>query len=321
MVAAQLNTILNDTVDRHYCRPAVVCGEHETDFERFEESVEWLSAELTARGVRPRQRVGLCLGGGWEFMLTFHALVRLDTVVVPVDPFDESSINAAGDLDLHFIVSHRSADMLLEEMLQSICGDEMRPMFDVAEEFTLVAVSVGAPRHHEGGFILNDLGFQFWTSSEVADRIGHLQGNLELNSEARAVICGPWSSPSAVLLVLACAASGSCVHVVSDVDCSADVWETVSAGEVSVVFAQPMLMHDLVRVADHSAWGSIRPRMVLPDGEVLPEVVLRRRGLTRQALQDPPIYEFGSDTRPLKNPATAAFDCECCRPAELLTGS
>lgn len=292
MGAAQLNTILDDIVDRHYCRPAVVCGDHETDFERFDESVQWLSDDLAARGVQPRQRVGICLDGGWEFLLAFHALVRLDTVVVPIDPFDEAAAAAAGALDLHFMISHRGEDCLLEETVEVICGDEVCPMYDVANEFTLVAVSMQAPLHSGCGLILNDLGYRFWPAREVADHLDGLRGELDLDSDARAVICGPWSCPSAVLLVLACAASGSCVQVVPAFQDSETAWEEMAAGDVSVVFAPPLLMHDLVRVANQGSWGSSRVRMVLPDGEVLPEVVLRRRGLTRQNLADPPVYEF-----------------------------
>jgi non-ribosomal peptide synthetase component F len=295
MGAAQLNTILDDTVDRHFCRPAVVCGDHETDFERFEESVQWLSDDLAARGVQSRQRVGICLDGGWEFLLAFHALVRMDTVVVPIDPFDEASAVAAGDLDLHFIVSHRGEDCLLEETVEAMSGGEPCPMFDVAGEFTLVAVSEQSPLHIEAGLLLNNLGYRFFPADEVAGRVDGLQRNLELDSTVSAAICGPWSSPSAVLLVLACAASGSCVHVVPTFGDSGTVWEQVAARDVSVLFAPPLLMYDLVRVADSATWAPRRPRMVLPDGEVLPEVVLRRRGLTRQSPADPPVYEFTWD--------------------------
>ncbi|MBA4021937.1 MAG: hypothetical protein C0482_06190 [Gordonia sp.] len=292
MGAAQLNTILDDAVDRHYHRPAVVSGDHETDFERFDESVQWLSDDLAARGVAPRQRVGICIHGGWEFLLAFHALVRLDTVVVPIDPFDETAATAAGDLDLHFLVSHRGEDCFLEETVEVLCGDDGCPMYDVAEEFTLIVVAAQSQLHVESGLFLNDLGYRFWPVAEVADHIGGLQENLDLHSGARAAICGPWSSPSAVLLVLACAASASCVHVVPPFDDSGTVWGEMAAGDVSVLFAPPLLMHDLVRVADSATWASSRPRIVLPDGEVLPEVVLRRRGLTRQTPADPPVYEF-----------------------------
>ncbi|WP_168176513.1 AMP-binding protein [Williamsia sp. 1135] len=294
MGAAQLNAILNDTVDRHYCRPAVMCGHHETDFERFDESVQWLSDDLAARGVQSRQRVGICLDGGWEFLLAFHALVRLDTVVVPIDPFDEASAVAAGDLDLHFIVSHRGEDCLLEETVEAMCGNEACPMFDVSDEFTLVAVSEQSPLRIEAGLLLDDVvGYRFWPAAEVADRIDGLREDLDLDTGACAAICGPFSCPSVVFLVLACAASGSCVQVVPSFGDSGTAWDEMAAGEASVVFAPPLLMHDFVRVADSAAWGSSRPRMVLPDGEVLPEVILRRRGLRRQPHTDRPVYEFG----------------------------
>jgi hypothetical protein len=295
MGAAQLNTMLDDTVDRHYCRPAVVCGDHETDFERFDESVQWLCDDLAARGVQSHQRVGICLHGGWEFLLAFHALLRLGSVAVPIDPFDEAAAFAAGDLDLHYLISHCAADCFLEETVEVICGDRVCPMFDVAEEFTLIAVSAQSPLHVESGLFLNDLGYRFWPAGVVADRVGGLQQNLDLDASACAAVCGPWSSPSAVLLVLACAASGSCVQVVPVFGDSAMVWDELISGDISVVFAPPLLMHDLLRVADSGAWASGRPRMVLPDGEVLPEVVLRRRGLTRQTPADPPVYEFAWD--------------------------
>lgn len=298
MGAAQLNAMLDESVDRYSCRPAVMCGDHETDFERFDESVEWLIGDLCARGVQRRQRIGLCISGGWEFLLAFHALVRLDTVVVPVDPFDEASLGAAGELDLHFILSHRTDELFLEETVELICGEEMRPTSYVAEEFTLVAVSEQAPLHGEAGLLLSDIDFRFWTQCEVVDRIGDLRSELDLNPDARALICGPWSCASAVLLVLACAAAGSCVEVPADRG-SGTGPGGVATEDVSVVFAPPMLMHDLVRLADPAAGALNHPRMMLPDGEVLPEVVLRRRGLKRQTLNDPPVYEFAS-TRPAR---------------------
>jgi acyl-coenzyme A synthetase/AMP-(fatty) acid ligase len=286
----QLNTVLNDAVDRHYCCPAVISGDHETDFERFEESVEWLAGDLVNRGVQPGQRIGLCMGGGMEFLLALHALVRLNAVVVPLDPYDEAGLLRARDLDLHAVFSHHGVDGLLEEITALIGGEKRCPIFDVAEEFTLIVVSGGAPLEFEGGLILNDGAYQFWNSSAIADRVGDLQGNLELDSDARVVICGPWTCPSAVLLALACAASGSCVQVVRDSCSAGTVCEAVATGDVTVLFAQPMFMHDLIRTSDASGWNSNRPRIVLPDGESLPEVVRRRRRLARQTLCDPPVY-------------------------------
>lgn len=294
MVAWQLNTVLDDSVDRHYCCPAVICGDHETDFERFDESVEWLAGDLVARGVQPMQRIGLCMGGGVEFLLALHALVRLNVVVVPLDPCDEVGLVRARNLDLHAVVSHSAVDGLLEEIVGFVGGDGLCPIFDVAEEFTLIVVSAGAPLEFEGGLILNDGAYQFWDSSAIADRVGDLQGNLELNSDARVVICGPWSCPSAVLLVLACAASGSCVRVVRDAHSPGTVCEAVDAGDVTVLFAQTLFMHDLIRTADASGWDSIHPRIVIPDGESLSEAVRRRRRLTRQTLCDPPVYSLVS---------------------------
>ena len=299
MGAALLNTFFDTTVDRHFGRPAVTSGEHEIDFERFDESVRWLGEDLAALGVGARQRVGVCMGGGWEFLLAFHALVRLNTVVVPIDPYDESSVAAAAELDLHFVLTHCAEDLLLEENVGFICGARIPPIFDVAEEFRLIAISPPSPLHTEGGLILNDLGFRFWGIREITERIGSLQADLDLDEDARAVICGPWSCPSAVLLVLACGASGSCVQVVDQERDPLTVQDALGDGDVTVVFAPPLIMHDLMRVADPWTWGQRRPLMVLPDGEILPDVVLRRRGLTRQTCDDPPVYRFAcADRRP-----------------------
>jgi AMP-binding enzyme len=314
---SQLNTMLDDAIERHYCRPAVVCDGHETDYERFAESVEWLAGDLDARGVQPGQRIGLCMTSGWEYLLALHALVRLDVVVVPIDPCDGPAQLSARALDLHYLVSHRATDALLEEIVVTICGDDVCPMFGVAEEFTLVVVSAGAPLHDEGGVIVNDSGYQFCTSSEVVEKVRCLQVDLELDSDAGTVICGLWTCPSAVLLVLACAASGSRIHVVPDDSGSSSVWRAVAAGDVSVVFAQPMLMHELVRTADLLGRSVIRPRMVLPDGEELPEVILRRRRLTRKDVTDPPVYTFGAAAAS----TVSDFDCACCGSAGLLTVS
>lgn len=228
MGGLQLNAVLDDSVDRHSCCPAVACGDHETDFERFDESVDWLAGDLASRGVRPGQRIGLCVGGGWEFLLALHALVRLDAVVVPLDPCDEVGLCGARDLDLHAVVSHSAVDVLLEDITSLIGGGRRCPIYDVAEEFTLIVVSDSAPLEFRCGLILNDGDYQFWDSPAIADRVGDLQGDLGLDAAARVAICGPWTCSSAVLLVLACAASGSCVHVVQHGGSEATQLVTVS---------------------------------------------------------------------------------------------
>jgi hypothetical protein len=321
MPAVQLNSMLDHAVDRHFDRPAVLCDDHETDYERFDESVEWVSGDLAARGVQARQRIGLCMSGGWDFLIALHALLRLDVVVVPVNPYDEAALRSCRELDMHYFVSHRDADPFLEEMVATICGEEIRPIFDMAEVFTLVLVSTGSPLHDEGGLLLYDNGFRFSTASQVADRVATLQRNLELNAERCVVIHGSWSCPSAVLLVLASAASGSCVNVVPVAGRSVDVWAAASAGDTAVVFAQLMPMHEIVRIATTSGQGCFPPRMMLPDGEPLSEALIRRCGLTRHSPDDPPIYEFTSHTRSADPSTVPDFDCLCCDTTVLLTVS
>ncbi|HEY9313488.1 AMP-binding protein [Williamsia sp.] len=216
MSVFDLNAVLDEAVDRHPFRPAVSCDGFETDFERLDESVEWLREELVARGVQPRARIGVCITDGWEFVLAFHVLARLDAVMVPIDPFDDVSLRGAGELDLHHIIFHREQDAVLEEAVALISGEAFCPMFDVAEVFTLVVVSVDSPLHVEGGLFLNELGFRFRSSVEVGARTAALSVGLELGPESRVMVCGPWSCPCAVLLLLACATSGSCVQVIQE---------------------------------------------------------------------------------------------------------
>ncbi|HEY9315121.1 AMP-binding protein [Williamsia sp.] len=306
-----LNEVLDDPVDRHSSRPAVACDGHETDFERFEESVEWLVGDLMAQGVQTRQRVGLCISGGLEFLLAFHALIRLDAVVVPMDPFDVTTLSSAKGLDLHHVVSHRGFDTLVEETVELVSGRRMCPMFDVAGEFTLIVVSENSPLQRSAGLILNDDGYRFWSSSQVAEHVDGLRGRLDLDADARAVVCEPWSSPCAALLVLACAASGSCVQVIPESGGGATVLEAVAGDDVSVVFAGPALMHDVVRGANAAGSVAALPRMVLPYGEVLPAIVQRRAGLIRHTPDEPAVYEFDPRAILHDGSSDATRSCEC----------
>ena len=65
---------------------ALVCGEEVLSYEGLSQRVEHLAAALFAAGVRPGDRVGLCLERGPDLVAATLAIFRAGGVFVPLDP-------------------------------------------------------------------------------------------------------------------------------------------------------------------------------------------------------------------------------------------
>ncbi|WP_124707827.1 hypothetical protein [Gordonia insulae] len=198
------------------------------DFERFAESVEYLSADLQACGVASGCRIGLGVQSGWIFVLTWHALVAIDAVVVPVDLCDDASIDQARDLDLDFLLAHETHNDVLEDAIDEfVTGETAIPVFRVAEEFALVDVGAGVARTRGGGLVADLASGRVETTDHLlreADRIGR---RLGLWPGVCVQLGGPLNTRPTMLLIIACAARGACARVDSASAPTADGVEVV----------------------------------------------------------------------------------------------
>lgn len=226
MTVTQLVTpcsLLSDAQDCYGCSPAVAIDGDAVDFERFAECVEFLAYDLMACGVTRGRRIGLGIRSGWVFVLTWHALVAIDTVVVPVDLCDSSSIGRARELDLDFLLAHEDHNDILEDAIDGLIDDETSiPVFRVADEFALVDVSspepvssgVVAPDADGCGGLVSDLDTGRVETTEhllaEADRLGR---RLDLWPGVSVQLGGALNTRRTMLLIIACAARGACACV------------------------------------------------------------------------------------------------------------
>lgn len=269
---------------------AMVSGDEIVDFERLDECVDWLCGDLSACGVRAGQRVGLCIREGWHFVLALHALVRLDTVVVPLSSLDDEALAGARDLDLHFVVSHSVENDLVEDVAAQIGKADFSPMFSVADEFTLIAVGDG-PVGDGGGLMLGDADGQVWEWPRCADAVTAVRDGLDLHSQGRVMVCGSCESTETVLLVLACATAGSCVHI-GPAPADSSVWSDPDHEEISVLCAPESWAFALIEQAPQRIRRQLA--LTLASRDVLPEVIMRRYGLVRDTVANCAVYRFAN---------------------------
>ncbi|MFW0784497.1 hypothetical protein AAFP35_08225 [Gordonia sp. CPCC 206044] len=209
------SSLLEDAQDCYGFVPAVTIDDDVVDFERFAECVEWLTADLQACGVSSGSRVGLGVQSGWALVLTWHALVAIDAVVVPMDLCDEDSVEQARALDLDFVLAHRAHDNVLEDVIDELIDEATPPcVYRVAEEFALVGVGDEGPGRPGGGGLVTDL------DSGRVERADHLLAEaerigrrLDLWPGVRVRLCGALNTRPAMLLIIACAARGACACV------------------------------------------------------------------------------------------------------------
>ncbi|RPA12090.1 hypothetical protein [Gordonia sp. OPL2] len=210
---------MSDAQDCYGCSPAVTIDGDAVDFERFAECVEFLADDLMACGVVRGRRVGLGIASGWVFVLTWHALVAVDAVVVPVDLCDSSSIERARELDLDFLLAHEEYNDVLEDAIDGLIDDESSiPVFRVADEFALVDVSSPEtsrnPLSAGGGGLVSDLDTGRVEATDdllaEADRLGR---RLDLWPGVSVQLGGVLNTRRTMLLIIACAARGACACV------------------------------------------------------------------------------------------------------------
>ncbi|NDZ96679.1 hypothetical protein G3I13_03060 [Streptomyces sp. SID6673] len=212
------HSLLSEAQDSYGFTPAVTVDGDPLDFEMFAESVEYLCADLRACGVDSGCRIGLGVQSGWIFVLTWHALVSIDAVVIPVDLCDEDSVGIARDLDLDYLLTHRTHDDVLEDVIDELVHDESSiPVFRVADEFALVEVGCGSSVRSGGGGLVSDLRTGIVEKTALllieAERIGR---RLDLWPGVSVRLGGPLNTRPTMLLIIACATRGACACLESE---------------------------------------------------------------------------------------------------------
>ncbi|WP_169331500.1 hypothetical protein [Gordonia soli] len=189
-------------------------GDESVDFERFAESVAWLSADLRSCGLEPGQRIGLGVRTGWSFVLTLHALLALEVVIAPLDLCDDDAVARAGELDLDFLLAHDDHDDVLEDVVEEVADGAAVPIYRIADTFSLVDVGPGVEDGASGGGLINDLrSGRVEAVEEIIDEAARLGRRLGLWPGTRVELTGPLNERPAVLMVLACALTGACACV------------------------------------------------------------------------------------------------------------
>ncbi|GAB19645.1 hypothetical protein GOEFS_092_00700 [Gordonia effusa NBRC 100432] len=193
---------------------AVQMGDTAIDFERFAESVDCMCDELTACGVSRGSRVAVVMCDGIEAVLTWHALVYLGSVIIPVDLCDGRQVDELHGDRIDCVLAPARYDEILEDLAEYIgAQDSPCPLFCIGDEFTVLDVTGGTEHDHDEGPRVSTVA----SSGETAE---------SLLAEACAVACSRdyWpgariefdedlSIRSRIVTTLASAASGACLNL------------------------------------------------------------------------------------------------------------
>jgi hypothetical protein len=249
--------------------------------------------------------VGLYIRGGWEFVLVLHALVRLDAVVVLLDPFGDSTVPAARGASMDFLLSHRSEDDLLEDAVVAYAGDVDPPTYSVAEDFTLVVLADRAEAALSGGFVFLDVDEHVIGWTEFAEHLVTIGRALDLQAGTQVLICGHTVSAEVVSVILASARAGSCLHLTSNPP-DVDSWVGVDGDMVSVVVAPGSTACAVLDSAPIAVRDGLR--LAVDKRQGLSEAVLRRYGMVRKIAASTTIYESvrAHDSRGVESPRDGA---------------
>lgn len=110
--------ILDETADRSPDRVGLLAGERQLTYAEIQSAADTLSASLYARGVRPGDRVALCLGNQPEWVFVFFALCRLraSAVMLP-SAWQTAEIRHAVELtDPRAVVASRDRAPVFDEV-------------------------------------------------------------------------------------------------------------------------------------------------------------------------------------------------------------
>ncbi len=142
--------------ERHGDAEAMVDSRHRLTYRQLDEQSAVWARGLLARGVGKRSRIGLWMGNGVEWLVSFAAVTRIGAVAVPLSTFFKGAelARVVRHADLQGLVVQQpflGEDMLarLESALPELAGRE-GPTFAVASAPSLrwvVAVGPGDPRH------------------------------------------------------------------------------------------------------------------------------------------------------------------------------
>ncbi|PZQ22637.1 MAG: acyl-CoA synthetase [Sphingopyxis macrogoltabida] len=115
-----LSELLSRSAARHGERPAIICGEVEWSYARFDAIVDELAAGLVSANIVAGDRVAILARNSHSFMAVRFAVARIGAVLVPVN----FMLNAA---EVRYILDHSGARMLFLDRSTVDVGHEAKP--------------------------------------------------------------------------------------------------------------------------------------------------------------------------------------------------
>ncbi|WP_342641078.1 class I adenylate-forming enzyme family protein [Rhodoligotrophos ferricapiens] len=80
-----IDAMFRKTVARHPEATALVLGDQRLSYRTLDDTVEYIAANLAARGLGKGDRIALLLGNGFEFVFLVLAAARLGAIIVPMN--------------------------------------------------------------------------------------------------------------------------------------------------------------------------------------------------------------------------------------------
>ena len=80
-----MHTLLREAADRHGLRTALVTATRSLSYAELEQEASRAAAALVLGGVRPGDRVTLYGPNSWQWVVTYHGVLKAGAVVNPVN--------------------------------------------------------------------------------------------------------------------------------------------------------------------------------------------------------------------------------------------
>ncbi|MFN3557719.1 MAG: class I adenylate-forming enzyme family protein [Brevundimonas sp.] len=230
-------------------RPALFDGATTLTHAALITLVERAAADLTARGIRPGDRIGLCAANGWRHVVAYLAILRANAVWMPLNPRNGAALNgqfqnrAAPVLTLHdaasaALMGATAEPVLLEDWLAEL-ADAAPPAIldDASAPFALkfTGGSTGVPK----GVIQSQ-------ASGVA-ALRSLQAFYEFTADDVNLTVAPLTHGSSHYLLPVLASGGA--HVLLAAPDRAAILDELKS-RITVVFMPPTLIALLMGEAD-----------------------------------------------------------------------
>ncbi len=132
---------------------AVVAGDRSLAFAELNAAANRLAHHLRALGVRPDDRVGICIERGWQMVVGLLAILKSGGAYVPMDPSypPDRLVHMLGDSAPRVLLTERKLRPLLGE-LQAACAlldlDDPEPAWATRPDSNPDPEEVGLAAHH-----------------------------------------------------------------------------------------------------------------------------------------------------------------------------